>query len=246
MKVRAVFLGGPGAGKGTQAKMLNAAHQVLHISSGDMLREHRSRGTELGLKAQNFMDRGALVPDELIIAMVMVRIGQPDAGEAWILDGFPRTLPQAQSLDQRLQAAERAPRGLSHVAYFDVAHDILVRRLTGRRTCSNTTCGAIWHLEFKPPADDECGTCGADLVQRPDDRADVVEKRLEAYRSQTEPLLDYYTSRGVLVRINAGQPPDTVFEELVSMLSVEMPSAEMPSAEMLSEESSPKRLRREG
>jgi adenylate kinase len=218
---RAVFLGAPGAGKGTQAKMLSSAHGVLHVSSGDMLREHRRAGSELGRRAQEFMDRGELVPDDLIIEMVMARIAEPDAAEGWILDGFPRTLPQAQSLDRSLHAADSGPGGLSHVVYFDVPHEILVRRLTGRRTCSNGACGAIWHLEFSPPrADGKCAACGSDLVQRPDDRAEVVERRLAAYRSQTEPLLDYYASRQLLVRLHAAQSPEAVFAELVAHLGI--------------------------
>ncbi|MEM7198770.1 MAG: adenylate kinase [Planctomycetota bacterium] len=216
--MRAVFLGAPGAGKGTQAKMLADRGESLHISSGDMLREHRNRGTALGERAQGFMDQGQLVPDELIIAMILERIGQPDAGDAWILDGFPRTLPQAQALDQSLPAdASAASVGLTHVAYFEVPQEILVRRLTGRRNCAQ--CGAIWHVEFKPTKQDGvCDACGGELTQRADDREDVVVQRLEAYRSQTEPLLDYYRSRGLLIDVNADQAPEAVFGELTNKL----------------------------
>ncbi len=214
-QIRAVFLGAPGAGKGTQAKQLVERSGVLHVSSGDMLREHRKNGTELGRQAQQFMDQGQLVPDALIIAMVLERIGQPDAKSAWILDGFPRTLTQAQSLDQGLPREA----ALTHVAYFEVPHSILVRRLTGRRTCTNSSCGAIWHVEFNPTSvADRCDRCGEPTSQRPDDRAEVVETRLEAYRSQTEPLLDYYRSRGVLIVINADQAPGAVLDDLVDKL----------------------------
>ncbi len=219
--IRAVFLGAPGAGKGTQAKMMAGRCGALHVSSGDMLREHRRRGTDLGRRAQGYMDRGQLVPDDLVVAMVLERIRQPDAGRSWILDGFPRTLPQAQSLDRSLHA-ERAGGGTAavrHVAYFDVPDAILVRRLTGRRTCSNSACGAIWHVEFQPPrVAGVCDSCGGQLAQRPDDREDVVHQRLEAYRTQTEPLLDYYAGRGVLVEVDADQPPEAVLADLVGKL----------------------------
>ena len=216
-ELRAVFLGAPGAGKGTQAKAVVDRCRALHVSSGDMLREHRDRGTELGKKAQAFMDQGNLVPDDLIIEMVLERIGREDAREGWILDGFPRTLPQARSLDRSLQDHGG---GLSHAVYFAVPHEILVRRLTGRRTCSR--CGAIWHVEFKPTRrDGVCDICGGELRQREDDRADVVETRLESYRELTEPLLDYYRSRDVLVEVDADQPADAVTEQLASKLNCE-------------------------
>ena len=216
LRCRAVFLGAPGAGKGTQAKRLVEEHRVLHVSSGDMLREHRAAGTELGQEAQRYMDDGQLVPDELIIAMVLDRISKPDAGSAWILDGFPRTLPQAQSLDQSLTAES----AVSHVVFFDVPHAILFRRLTGRRTCSNSSCGAIWHTEFNPTrVEDVCDTCGSNLVQRPDDRSEVVETRLQEYKSLTEPLLDYYRSRELLIEVNADQAPDAVLGDVVRALS---------------------------
>ena len=221
LRIRAVFLGAPGAGKGTQAKMLAERQGVLHISSGDMLREQRNQGTPLGRRAQAFMDRGELVPDDLMIEIVLDRVGRADAAQSWILDGFPRTLPQAQSLDRSLQDARTGrAAAVSHAIHFKVAPAVLVRRLTGRRNCSNPTCGAIWHVEFRPPkVAGVCDLCGGKLVQRSDDREDVVRQRLEAYRSQTEPLLDYYASRGILREVDAGQSPDVLFEELVRKLS---------------------------
>lgn len=223
-QIRVVFLGAPGAGKGTQAKAMVERFGTPHVSSGDMLREHRDRGTELGDKAQAFMDAGELVPDDLIIAMVMDRIRRPGHSEAWILDGFPRNLPQARSLDQSFAQAEEAGPGLSHVVYFEVPHEILVGRLTGRRTCSE--CGAIWHIEFKPTQQDgKCDLCAGELRQRSDDRVEVVQTRLDEYRKQTEPLLDYYRSKGVLVEVDANGSPDDVFEELIRSLEMRDPAS---------------------
>lgn len=217
--IRAVFLGAPGAGKGTQAKHMAERFGTLHVSSGDMLREHRERGTELGQKAVAYMDAGQLVPDDLIIEMVMDRLASSDAGPAWILDGFPRTLAQAKSLDESFERATPAGPGLSHVVYFDVPQEILVGRLTGRRSCAQ--CGAIWHVEFKPTRQaGVCDACGGELMQRSDDRAEVVQKRLTEYHRQTEPLLGYYRERGMLVEIDANQAPDAVFEELIGSLQV--------------------------
>lgn len=211
---RAVFLGAPGAGKGTQAKMLVDDTGILHLSTGDMLRQHRQQGTELGRQAAAYMDQGKLVPDAVIIAMVAERIGGGDLVDGWILDGFPRTLPQARALDQSLRDAGT---GLSHVVFFAVPHEVLVRRLTGRRTCSK--CGAIWHTEFRPTrVAAVCDACGGRLEQRPDDRPEVVQERLQQYRSSTEPLLDYYRAAGILTEVDAHQPPEEVYGELLAKL----------------------------
>lgn len=217
--VHAVLLGPPGAGKGTQAHNLVERFGMLHVSSGDMLREHRAKGTELGKRAQTYMDAGKLVPDDVIISMVMARIREPDASKAWILDGFPRTVTQARALDQALLGgnAGSAGGGLTHVVHFEVPHDVLVRRLTGRRNCPQ--CGAIWHVDFRPTrTPGVCNVCGAKLVQRSDDRNEVVEKRLQEYLSQTEPLLGHYSSSGLLIRVDANQPPTAVFEDLVDKM----------------------------
>ncbi len=213
-QLRLVLLGPPGAGKGTQAKMLVEQQGLLHISTGDMLREQVQAGSDLGVQAKQFMDGGKLVPDELIIAMVELRLGRPDVARGWILDGFPRTLPQAEALDQTLA---RLGAGLSHVAFFGVPQENLVARLTGRRTCGG--CGAIWHLTFKPTrTEGVCDTCGGELKQRADDRREAVEKRQEVYTAQTAPLLDYYQGHGILAEIDADQPPQGVFTALVAAL----------------------------
>ena len=213
LRSRAVFLGPPGAGKGTQAKKVAETAAVAHLSTGDMLRQEVAAKTALGLQAKTFMDAGKLVPDDVIIGMVRARIRLPDAKDAWILDGFPRTLPQAEALDKSLSGAA----ALSHVIYFAVPEAVLVGRLSGRRTCSK--CGAIWHLENRPTKKaGVCDQCGSELVQRSDDRPEAIGKRLEVYRSQTAPLLAYYRDRRVLREVDASRSPDLVFQELLKLM----------------------------
>ncbi|MBK8098938.1 MAG: adenylate kinase [Planctomycetes bacterium] len=215
LQARAVFLGAPGAGKGTQAKRLAEVAQAVHISTGDMLRGHVAQATQLGVQAKSYMDAGKLVPDELIIAMVEARIAQPDARSAWILDGFPRTLPQAEALDRSLGGAP--DRRLTHVIYFAVPESVLVGRLSGRRTCGR--CGAIWHVETQPTKKaGVCDTCSGELTQRSDDRPEAISKRLEVYRAQTEPLLGYYRKRNTLREIDANRSPETIFQELAKLM----------------------------
>ncbi|MHC4897539.1 MAG: adenylate kinase [Planctomycetota bacterium] len=217
LMARAVFLGAPGAGKGTQAKELASGGEILHISTGDMLREEVAQGSQLGREAAQYMDAGKLVPDDVMIAMVAARIDRPDAAKAWILDGFPRTLPQAESLDQTLDAADK---GLSHVVFFQVPEELLVQRLTSRWTCGG--CGAIWNSMFKPPQQEgTCDLCGGPLTQRSDDRPEAVGKRLSVYGSQTEPLLGYYRTKGVLVEVDANRSPDEIQQTLREVLSKE-------------------------
>ncbi|GAB4140734.1 MAG: adenylate kinase [Planctomycetota bacterium] len=213
---RAVFLGGPGAGKGTQAKDLACSGAALHISTGDMLREHVKAGTDLGKKARAFMDAGKLVPDDLIVAMVEERIGRPDAMASWILDGFPRTLPQAEALDKIL--AKHPDRRLTHVIYFRVPDEVLVGRLSGRRTCAK--CGAIWHVENKPTAEPGvCDLCKGALTQRSDDRPEAIQERLEEFHRVTaEPLCSYYESQKILREIDANRPPDAIHKELIELM----------------------------
>ena len=217
VETRAIFLGAPGAGKGTQAQMLARETGTLHVSTGDMLRGHVAARSELGGQAKAYMDKGQLVPDEIIIAMVKDRIAQPDAGKSWILDGFPRTLAQARALDESLPRAGTADNGVSHVIYFEVPTESLIRRLSGRRTCSQ--CGAIWHVEFNPTAvEGTCDTCGGELLQRSDDRPESIGKRLEVYRTQTEPLMDYYRAMDILIELAADRAPDLVYIDLVKAL----------------------------
>lgn len=213
LKARSVFLGAPGAGKGTQAKRVAEAAGLAHISTGDMLRQEVAAGTDLGRQAKSFMDAGKLVPDDVIIGMVQARIRQPDASSAWILDGFPRTVPQAEALDRSLPSGK----ALTHVIYFAVPETVLIGRLSGRRTCSK--CGAIWHVEHQPTKrPGVCDTCGGELVQRSDDQPGAIGKRLEVYRSQTAPLLAYYRDRNVLREIDANRSPAVVFQELLKLM----------------------------
>lgn len=213
LKTRCVFLGAPGAGKGTQAKRAAEAASLAHISTGDMLRQEVAAGTPLGREAKTFMDSGKLVPDDVIICMVLERIQKPDARSAWILDGFPRTLTQAEALDTSLSKAN----ALSHVIFFAVPESVLVGRLSGRRTCSK--CGAIWHVEHQPTkANGVCDHCGGELTQRSDDRPEAIGKRLEVYRSQTAPLLAYYGDRKILREIDANRSPAIVFQELLKLM----------------------------
>ncbi|MBL8725885.1 MAG: adenylate kinase [Planctomycetes bacterium] len=213
LRSRCVFLGAPGAGKGTQAKKVAEGARLAHISTGDMLRAQVAAGTALGLEAKGYMDAGKLVPDQLIIAMVKARIAEPDAAHAWILDGFPRTLAQAEALDKSLSGAS----ALSHVIAFAVPEAVLVGRLSGRRTCGS--CGAIWHIESNPTrVAGVCDACGGALVHRSDDRPEAITKRLEVYRSQTAPLLAYYRDRGLLREVDANRPPEVVFQELLQRM----------------------------
>ncbi|MEC7583692.1 MAG: adenylate kinase [Planctomycetota bacterium] len=215
MRARAVFLGGPGVGKGTQAKRLAATGSTVHISTGDMLRDQVERGTELGQQAKAIMEAGQLVPDDVIVAMVQDRISQPDATDSWILDGFPRTLAQAEALDGILSTSDLP---LTRVVYFHADDDVLMGRLTGRRNCSS--CGAIWHVESKPTqVEGKCDACGGDLLQRADDRPEAIGKRLEAFHAQTaEPLKGYYGTRDVLCEIDADRSPEVIYEELAQLM----------------------------
>ncbi len=204
--MRVILLGPPGAGKGTQAVFIAEAASIPHISTGDILRANVSEGTALGRQAKAFMDAGELVPDEVIIGMVGDRLDEADAKDGFLFDGFPRTVPQAEALEQLL-IDRQTP--LDVVLRLAVPVDEVVSRLTGRRTCGD--CGRIFHVEFSPPATpDVCDDCGGALVQRDDDTEDVVLNRLEVYRSQTEPLEQFYWERGLLRDVEAVGPVDEV------------------------------------
>ncbi len=195
--MRVAFLGPPGAGKGTQARDLAREWGVPHLATGDMLREAVTAGTPLGLDAKRYMDQGALVPDEIIIGAMAERLGARDAVKGFILDGFPRTIAQAEALARLLKDLGQT---LDAVVYFDVSEPELLRRLTGRRVCR--ACGHPYHLTSSPPKRaGVCDTCGGELYQREDDREDTVRNRLEVYRRQTAPLLDYYRQRNLLATV---------------------------------------------
>ena len=202
MSLRIIFLGPPGAGKGTQARELAASSRVPHVATGDMLREAVADKTSLGLEAKRYMDSGGLVPDDVVIGLVGERLEQPDAKAGCVLDGFPRTVAQAQALDALFA---RKSLTLDRVIYFNVSRPELLRRLTGRRVCR--TCGHTYHLVSAPPkVAGKCDVCGGELYQRPDDREATVANRLDVYEKQTAPLLDYYRERHLLAEISGEGP----------------------------------------
>jgi adenylate kinase len=210
MSARVIFLGAPGAGKGTQARRLAAESGVPQVATGDMLREAVAAGTSLGREAKRYMDSGALVPDEVVIGLVDERLARPDAAHGYVLDGFPRTVAQAEALDALLH---RRGQDLDRVIFFDVSRDELLRRLTGRRICRR--CGTTFHLVSAPPkVAGTCDQCGGELYQREDDAEGTVGRRLDVYQTQTAPLLDYYKRRGLLVRVKGEGPVARVAEAI--------------------------------
>ncbi len=205
-----VLLGPPGGGKGTQAKRLTAAFELLHLSTGDLLRDEVKRATALGVEAQGFMQRGELVPDELVGKMLMGRLHSQQAGSGCVFDGYPRTLAQASLLDGLLAELGRR---VDLALYINVPDDELLARLTGRRSCP--ACGAVFHLTHNPPRQEGiCDACGGPLVQRADDREDVIRERLRVYHESTAPLLGFYRSRGNLAEVKGVGSPDAIFEQL--------------------------------
>ena len=202
--MKIIMLGAPGAGKGTQAKKIAEKYQIPHISTGDIFRANIKGGTELGMKAKTFMDQGMLVPDEITIGMLMDRIGQEDCINGYVLDGFPRTIPQAESLTKAL--AERGEK-VDYAINVDVPDENIINRMSGRRACLG--CGATYHITFNPPVKEGiCDTCGQELVLRDDDKPETVKKRLDVYHQQTQPLIDYYKNAEVLAEVDGTQPMD--------------------------------------
>ena len=212
--MKIVFMGPPGAGKGTQAEKIVENYQIPHISTGDMFRKAIKDQTELGMEAKRYMDQGALVPDHVTIGIVKDRLSESDCKSGFLLDGFPRTVDQAKALDEILTSLDSK---IDYVINIDVDLDILKERLTGRRICRS--CGATYHMIFNPPKNaDVCDKCGGELYQRKDDNEETVGNRLNVYVSQTKPLLDYYSLAGNLVNINGQQSIDLVFEEISEVL----------------------------
>jgi len=206
-----VFLGPPGAGKGTQAKLLSQRMGFLHLSTGDLLREAVKNQTPLGKKAKEYMDRGELVPDELIVQLIEETM--PKDGNV-ILDGFPRTVNQALALEEMLRVKGEK---ISKVLFFDVPDEVIIDRLSGRRVCSK--CGAVYHVKYNPPkVEGVCDLCGGTLVQRDDDKEEVVRKRLEVYRKQTQPLVEFYQERGIIYKLDAGKGVEELFEEVKGLV----------------------------
>ncbi len=212
--MRLVLLGPPGAGKGTQGVLLAERYGIPQISTGDILRDHVQRGTKLGIQARSYMDRGEYVPDDVVVSMVMDRLEEPDADKGFILDGFPRTVAQAEALERALEETEEP---LTAVLKFSVGGELAVRRLLGRYTCPN--CGRTYHMEFKPPAEDElCDICGAALERRADDDELTARRRLAVYREQASPLERFYAERDLLHQIDAEALPDIVVDRTLGVL----------------------------
>ena len=214
-----LLMGPPGAGKGTQAAKLVERYDIPHVSTGDIFRGALQERTPLGLEAKRYMDVGALVPDQVTVGITRERLAKSDCIGGFILDGFPRTLQQAQALDQML--AKMGIR-LNKVVNIAVPDQELIPRLTGRRICQS--CGATYHMEFRPPAQQNvCDRCGGELYQRTDDQEETVRERLEVYRLQTQPLIQYYRDRDLYSEINGAQPTETVFRDIIVSLTGEEP-----------------------
>lgn len=209
-----ILMGLPGAGKGTQAEKIKEKYQIPHISTGDMFRSSIKEGTVLGKKAQSFMDQGALVPDEVTIGIVEERLQKDDCQHGFLLDGFPRTIAQAEALQEILNKLDTT---LDYVLHVNVPDENLVERLSGRRTCP--TCGRTYHIIYNPPVKEGvCDKDGTELIQRTDDEPDMVKKRLDVNKEQTKPLLDFYEEKGYLVTVNGDQDIDNVFQDIVEIL----------------------------
>ena len=212
--MKIIMLGAPGAGKGTQAKMIADKYGVPHISTGDIFRANIKNGTELGMEAKKYMVQGLLVPDELTVRILLDRVAQDDCKNGYVLDGFPRTIPQAEVLDSELTKLG------DHIDYainVDVPDENIVKRMSGRRAC--LTCGATYHIEHVPPKKEGiCDVCGSELVLRDDDKPETVKNRLNVYHEQTQPLIDFYTEKGVLKTVDGTVPMEEVFAAITAIL----------------------------
>lgn len=212
--MKIIMLGAPGAGKGTQAKRIAEKYSIPHISTGDIFRANIKNGTELGRKAKEYMDQGALVPDELTCDLVMDRIQQDDCKNGFVLDGFPRTIPQAEALDGALG---KIGQKMDYAIDVDVPDANIVNRMGGRRAC--LSCGATYHVEFNPTKQEGiCDACGAQTVLRDDDKPETVQKRLTVYHDQTQPLIDYYKKQDILKSVDGTRPMDAVFDAIIGIL----------------------------
>ena len=214
--MRLILLGAPGVGKGTQAQRLAAEEGIPQISTGDILRQAIKRGTPLGTQAKSYIEAGKLVPDEVVIGVIRERLADPDASAGFILDGFPRTVAQAEALDGMLR--EKPNQGIDHVVNFELPNDVIIDRLSGRRSCPD--CQAVYHTAHAPPRQhDRCYKCGGTLVHRADDAPDTIASRLKVYDQQTSPLVQYYRTRGQLRRLNALASIDSVYQNLRSLVN---------------------------
>lgn len=212
--MKIIMLGAPGAGKGTQAKMIAEKYSIPHISTGDIFRANIKNGTELGKKAKSYMDKGQLVPDELTLDLIMDRFKADDCKNGYVLDGFPRTIPQAEVLDNALNELGDK---IDYAIDVDVPDENIIKRMSGRRAC--LSCGATYHIEHIPPKTEGiCDTCGQELVLRDDDKPETVKNRLNVYHEQTQPLIDFYTAKGILKTVDGTVDMKDVFGAIVSIL----------------------------
>lgn len=212
--MKIIMLGAPGAGKGTQAKRIAEKYDIPHISTGDIFRANIKNNTELGKKAKTYMDQGLLVPDELVVDLVVDRLGQEDAKRGYVLDGFPRTIPQAEALDTAL--ANRGEK-MDYAIDVEVPDSAIIERMSGRRSCGQ--CGASYHIAFNPPKTEGiCDICGGALIQRDDDKPETVEKRLAVYHEQTKPLIDYYTGHNIIEEVDGTMSMNEVFDAIIRIL----------------------------
>ena len=212
--MKIIMLGAPGAGKGTQAKKIAEKYQIPHISTGDIFRANIKNGTELGKKAKTYMDQGLLVPDELTVDLVIDRVNQEDCKNGYILDGFPRTIPQAESLDAALA---KMGQKVDYAINVEVPDENIINRMSGRRACVG--CGATYHIKYNPPKTEGiCDACGEKLILRDDDKPETVQKRLGVYHDQTQPLIDYYTKENILHTVDGTQDMEKVFADIVKIL----------------------------
>lgn len=212
--MKIIMLGAPGAGKGTQAKMIADKYGVPHVSTGDIFRENIKNGTELGMEAKKYMDQGLLVPDELTVKILLDRVSQPDCKNGYVLDGFPRTIPQAEVLDKALAELGES---IDYAIDVDVPDENIVKRMSGRRAC--ISCGATYHVVHVPPKKEGiCDRCGSELILRDDDKPETVKNRLDVYHKQTQPLIDFYTKKGVLKTVDGTVDMQDVFKAIVAIL----------------------------
>ena len=213
-KMKIIMLGAPGAGKGTQAKMIAAKYSIPHISTGDIFRANIKEGTELGKKAKEYMDNGQLVPDELTVKILLDRVAKDDCKNGYVLDGFPRTIPQAEVLDTEV---EKLGEKIDYAIDVEVPDENIIKRMGGRRAC--VKCGATYHIEHVPPKKEGiCDTCGAELILRDDDKPETVKERLNVYHKQTQPLIDFYNKKGIMKSVCGTKDVDDVFADIVAIL----------------------------
>lgn len=212
--MKIIMLGAPGAGKGTQAKLIAEKYGIPHISTGDIFRANIKAGTELGTEAKKYMDQGLLVPDELTVRILLDRVAQEDCRKGYVLDGFPRTIPQAEVLEQELT---KLGEKIDYAIDVEVPDENIVKRMSGRRACLK--CGATYHVEHIPPKKEGlCDACGSELVLRDDDRAETVQNRLQVYHTQTQPLIDFYTARGIMKSVDGTREMKDVFAAIADIL----------------------------